>query len=139
MLQKKNHLPPCSQSCNLTLYCQVLPPSIRGLCLGVGYIANFRRLVKFDSILRFRLSITIGLPYYIGRPIINHSVIVDFITMPLLLIRLCFYKQMIFFTSCNVEDIMIGIMVGRQTGLNVKSIPTSKGFLRQNCNICNSK
>ena len=35
---EKNHLPPCSQSCNLTLqlYCLVLPPSTRGLCLGVG-------------------------------------------------------------------------------------------------------
>ena len=38
---------------------------------GGGYIANLRRLVKFDTSLRFRLSITIGLPYYIGRPIIK--------------------------------------------------------------------
>ena len=35
---------------------------------GGGYIANLRRLVKFDTSLRIMLSITIGLPYYIGRP-----------------------------------------------------------------------
>ena len=56
---RKKHPPPCSQSCNLTLhlYCLVLPPSTRGLCLvgGGGYIANLRRLVKFDTSLRVRL------------------------------------------------------------------------------------
>ena len=52
----QNHLPPCSQSCNLTLhlYCLELPPSTRGLCLG-RYIANLRRLVNFDTSLSFRL------------------------------------------------------------------------------------
>ena len=56
----------------------IQPPSTRGVCItatfsiqgGGGTLpGNLKRLVKFDPILRFRLSIIIGLPNYIGRPI----------------------------------------------------------------------